>query len=233
MIFHCASLDGQKAKVDAKKKIDIWQLPPVLVIHLKRGLAERVRCVHGCPWLIPRYQKKWCSMICHDISIYSMSNTDIMLVYDSDIFIHIPCYGNPGWIMVGTAGSIAETLHKVIVDDFGFPEVFRAKYLAELKHAKAGLRSMIAAICTADFSDKLLLWAAIQAATKISHFDIGPWDSWKSPWPKNPLSTKAWRHHTIWMFDVAWCVYVWLSCWWPQVSSSMCARATFGRSPLH
>ena len=76
--------------------------------------------------------------------------------------------------MVGTAGSIAETLHKVIVDDFGFPEVFRAKYLAELKHAKAGLRSMIAAICTADFSDKPLLWAAIQAAAKISHFEIGP-----------------------------------------------------------
>ena len=115
VIVHCASLDGQKAKVDAKKKIDIWQLPPVLVIHLKRGLAEQVRCAHGCPWFIPRYQKKWCSMICHDISIYSMSNTDVMLVYVSDTFIHIPCYGNPGWIMVGKAGIIAENLHKVIV----------------------------------------------------------------------------------------------------------------------
>ena len=67
VIFHCASLDGQKAKVDAKKKIDIWQLPPVLVIHLKRGLAERVRCVHGCPWLIPRYQKK---VMQYDMSWY-------------------------------------------------------------------------------------------------------------------------------------------------------------------
>jgi len=39
VIFHCASLDdGQKAKVDAKKTTDLGQLPPVLVLHLKRGL---------------------------------------------------------------------------------------------------------------------------------------------------------------------------------------------------
>ena len=34
-----ATCCGEKAKVDAKKKIDLWQLPPVLVIHLKRALA--------------------------------------------------------------------------------------------------------------------------------------------------------------------------------------------------
>jgi hypothetical protein len=39
VIFHCASLDdGQKAKVNAKKTIGLGHLPPILVIHLKRGL---------------------------------------------------------------------------------------------------------------------------------------------------------------------------------------------------
>ena len=33
---HCF---GRQAKVDARKKIDLWQLPPVLVVHLKRGVA--------------------------------------------------------------------------------------------------------------------------------------------------------------------------------------------------
>lgn len=33
--------DDGKAKVDTKKKIDLWQLPPVLVIHLKRTLTAK------------------------------------------------------------------------------------------------------------------------------------------------------------------------------------------------
>lgn len=49
-----------------------------------------------------------------------MSNTGIMLVYDSDIFIHIPWYGNPGWIMVGTTGIIAETLRPYIKSLWSF-----------------------------------------------------------------------------------------------------------------
>ena len=140
----------------------------------------------GSPWVIPRYPKKWCM---YDISTYSMSNTNIMLIYDK---WHIPCYGNPGWIVIGTAGISAETLHKVI--------------------------AVILSLCF-EISFVFLMFS-VQNICR----------SWSINDRRIPSQSMKTSHH---LDDVAWCVYVWLSCWWPQVSSSICAVATFGRSPLH
>ena len=127
----------------------------------------------GSPWVIPRYPKKWCM---YDISTYSMSNTNIMLIYDK---WHIPCYGNPGWIVIGTAGISAETLHKVI--------------------------AVILSLCF-----EISLVSLMFSVQNI-------WRCWSINDRRIPSQSTKTSHR---LDDVAWCVYVWLSCWWPQVSSS-------------